>query len=201
MELKTDARSALIIVDVQKDFCPGGALPVPKGAEVVPILNRYIERFKRVGGPVYATRDLHPPDHVSFKSQGGIWPAHCVKGTDGAEFHPALKLPRNTRIVSKATERNQEAYSGFQGTDLQQDLKKKDVETAFVGGLATDYCVKSTVLDALGFGFKAVLLKDAVRGVNLKPDDSEKAIEEMVKKGAKEAFLSDLSLSESSIPS
>lgn len=192
MRFRTDRKSALIIVDVQNDFCQGGALPVPNGDEVVPILNRYIEIFKRVGASIYATRDWHPVNHISFRTQGGIWPPHCVQNTTGAEFHPNLKLPLETRVISKA-DPDKEAYSGFEGTELGEELQKRGIEKVFIGGLATDYCVKNTVLDALKLGFKAVLLEDAIRGVDVNIGDSEKAIEEMLKKGAEKAALPEIS--------
>ncbi len=194
MKVKITKRDALIIVDVQKDFCPGGSLPVPKGDEVVRVLNEYIRMFKDVGAPIYATRDWHPPNHISFKKYGGLWPPHCIKGSSGAEFHPDLKLPKDTIIISKATESDKEAYSGFEGTELKDDLLDKKVKRVFIGGLATDYCVKSTVLDALRYGFKTFLLTDAIRGVDVRPGDSDRAIEEMIKKGAITITISDLTL-------
>ncbi|MFQ6081511.1 MAG: bifunctional nicotinamidase/pyrazinamidase [Candidatus Bathyarchaeia archaeon] len=192
MRFQLDKKSALIIVDVQNDFCPGGALPVPNGDEVVPILNEYIKKFKEAEASIYATRDWHPVNHMSFKTRGGIWPPHCVQNTRGAEFHPNLTLSPKTKVISKGLDPDKEAYSGFEGTDLREELKKRGIEKVFVGGLATDYCVKNTVLDALKLGFKAVILEDAVRGVDVKPGDSEKALEEMVKKGAKKAVLSEI---------
>jgi len=192
VKLKVDKKSALMVVDVQRDFCPGGALPVPDGDKVIPVLNGYIEKFQGVRSPIYATRDWHPPNHMSFKARGGEWPLHCVQNTEGAEFHPDLKLPEKTRIVSKASDPNKEAYSGFDGTDLEKELRKRGIEKVFVGGLATDYCVRSTVLDALKLGFETILLEDATQGVNVKPGDSAKAVEEMVKKGAKRVALLDV---------
>lgn len=186
-----DKRSALIVVDVQKDFCPGGALPVPEGDKVVPMLNEYIKHFTRAGAAIYATRDWHPSNHVSFRSRGGPWPSHCVQRTEGAEFHPDLRLPDETRIVSKGSDSDREAYSGFDGTDLNRLLKEGGVKRIFVGGLATDYCVKNTVLDGLRAGFDVVLLEDASRGIDARPRDSEEAVEEMVKKGARRARISD----------
>jgi len=192
MKVKIGKGDALIVVDVQRDFCPGGALPVPRGDEVIPVLNEYLERFRRAGAAIYATRDWHPPNHKSFREYGGEWPPHCIQGTEGAEFHPNLKLPSDTLIISKATEPDKEAYSGFEGTNLKEILESRGVKRVFVGGLATDYCVKSTVLDALKYGFEVFLLVDAVRGVDLQPGDSERAIEEMVRRGAKKITLSDL---------
>jgi len=184
-------KDALIIVDVQKDFCTGGALPVPEGEKIVPVLNEYIKKFQAAGALIVATRDWHPPNHSSFKNHGGIWPPHCIQETPGAEFHPDLKLPEETKIISKATSADKEAYSGFDGTDLEKELRNAGIQRLFIGGLATDYCVKSTVLDALRLGFETVLLFDAIKGVNVNPGDSERAIREMLEKGAKKGLLSD----------
>lgn len=180
---------ALIIVDLQKDFLPGGRLGVPQGNEVVPILNAYIERFRAKGLPVFATRDWHPPDHCSFVEQGGPWPPHCVAETPGAQFADGLALPSDTPIVSKATTSQRDAYSGFEGTDLERRLRELGVERVFVGGLATDYCVLNTVRDALRLGFETVLLGDAVRAVNVEPEDGAKAQREMASLGASSTRL------------
>ncbi len=184
MKLKLSKADALIVVDVQRDFCPGGSLAVPEGDTVVPVLNRYMDKFGLKYLPVFATRDWHPENHISFKAYGGIWPVHCVKETDGAKFHPELKLPGSAGIVSKATTPGKEAYSGFQGTRLKSMLQRLKVRRVFVGGLATDYCVKNTVLDALKAGFTVLFLRDASRGVNVHPQDSELAVEQMLEAGA-----------------
>jgi len=184
-------KDALIIVDVQKDFCSGGALPVPEGEKIITVLNKYIEKFSKAGALIVATRDWHPPNHISFKNYGGAWPPHCIQETPGADFHPDLKIPREAKIVSKATSADKEAYSGFDGTGLERELKAAGIRRVFVGGLATDYCVKSTVLDALSLGFETVLLLDAIKGVDVNPGDSERAIKEMLKRGAKKGLLSD----------
>ena len=184
MPVKVGKGDALVVVDVQRDFLPGGALPVPKGDEVVPALNRYIELFTGKGLPVIFTRDWHPRDHISFKERGGPWPPHCVQGTPGAEFAPGLTVPEGAIIVSKATSRDKEAYSGFDGTDLHERLQELGVKRIFVGGLATDYCVKATVLDGLKLGYEVYLLTDAVRGVDVNPGDSDRAIGEMTSAGA-----------------
>ena len=176
---------ALIIVDVQNDFVPGGSLAVPHGDEIVPVLNQYIAAFVAAGLPVVATRDWHPADHCSFKAQGGIWPPHCVAGTTGAAFAPALALPASATIVSKAAERDRDAYSGFAGTDLEARLRQADVTRLFVGGLATDYCVLNTVRDARSLGLDVVLLADAVAAVNVKPGDGPRALAEMLRLGAR----------------
>jgi nicotinamidase/pyrazinamidase len=182
-------KEALIIVDVQNDFCPGGTLAVDEGDRVVPVLNRYIREFIKAGSPVFATRDWHPENTRQFKSNGGQWPPHCIQGSRGAEFHPDLQLPKDAIIISAGSDPNEEGYSGFEGRDdkgntLEARLREQGVERLYVGGLATDYCVKHTVLDGLRAGFKVVLLEDASRGVNLKPDDSKNAVEEMVRAGA-----------------
>lgn len=190
--MKMGNRAALIVVDVQNDFCPGGALPVPEGDQVVPVLNAYIRLFLRQRAPIYATRDWHPADHVSFKAQGGIWPPHCVQGTRGAEFHQQLTLPGEAAVISKGSDPKEEAYSGFQGTGLGARLKRQGIRRLFIGGLATDYCVKNTVLDALGEGFETALLQDASRGVEVKPGDTEQALSEMARAGAHAVTLSDL---------
>ena len=189
LKIKVGRKHALIIVDVQKDFCPGGTLPVPEGDKIIPNLNKYVEIFRKNGGKIYATRDWHPENHISFKEHGGLWPKHCVQGTEGAEFHPNLKLPEDAVIISKGTDPLREAYSGFEGTDLKKKLKQEGIVRVFVGGLATEYCVKNTVLDAIKFGFETVLLMDAIKGIDLKPSDSIKAIDEMVKKGVKTVKL------------
>ncbi len=192
MKIKLREKDALIIVDLQKDFCPGGALAVPEGDQIVPVVNTYIEHFQNHKGSVVATRDWHPENHVSFKEFGGIWPIHCVQNTEGAEFHSDLKLPKDVVIISKADTPEKESYSGFDGTNLEKTLKGKGITRIFVCGLATDYCVRATVLDGLRLGFCVFLLIDATKGVNLQPDDSERAILEMLEKGAVGITLQDL---------
>ncbi|MEM2122724.1 MAG: nicotinamidase [Candidatus Bathyarchaeia archaeon] len=192
MNVRINKDSALIIVDVQRDFLPGGALPIPKGDEVIPALNEYVEIFKRMGGKIFATRDWHPVNHISFKSRGGPWPTHCVQGTRGAEFHEALKLPRDVIVISKATGPDMESYSGFAGTDLADMLRRNGIKRVFIGGLATEYCVKNTILDAVKEGFETYFLEDASRGIDLKPGDVEKAIGEMLKKGVLKIRISNI---------
>lgn len=182
-------KDALLIIDVQNDFCPGGALAVADGDKVVPALNRYIERFEKSRLPIFATRDWHPQKTRHFKAYGGLWPPHCIQGTKGAEFRPDLRLPPDAVIVSAGMAADEEGYSGFDGRDdrgagLADLLRTHGVERIFVGGLATDYCVKHTVLDGLKHGFKVVLLEDASRGVNLQPGDSERSVEQMLQAGA-----------------
>ena len=177
MAIVIDPRTdALIVVDVQRDFCPGGALAVPRGDEVVPVVNRLLALTDWLA---VATRDWHPVDHCSFTAYGGTWPPHCVAGTEGASFHPDLDETRIRRVVSKATTRDAEAYSGFQGTDLAAALAARGVRRVFVCGLATDYCVKATALDARRAGFEVGVIDDGVRGVEVRPGDCGQAIDEM----------------------
>ena len=175
---------ALLIVDVQQDFLPGGNLAVPDGDAVVPVLNEYIRTFTRHGLPVYATRDWHPANHCSFEPQGGPWPPHCVANTAGAEFATNLALPENTTVISKATLTDKDAYSGFEDTDLDLQLTKNHITTLYIGGLATDVCVLNTVKDALRNDYRVYLLTDAIRAVNARPGNAEKAIDEMQQAGA-----------------
>ncbi len=184
MKTVLDAGDALIVADVQNDFLPGGSLAVPLGDEIIPLLNRYIERFHAHGLPIFATRDWHPPDHCSFLQQGGQWPPHCIAATPGAAFPAALKLPSDTRIISKATSREQDAYSGFAGTQLNALLQACNVRRLFIGGVATEYCVRNTVQDALRHHYKVFILVDAVRALNLQADDGPHALEEMAHLGA-----------------
>jgi nicotinamidase/pyrazinamidase len=184
MATKFSATDALIIVDVQNDFLPGGRLAVPRGDEIIPLLNRYLAGFELEKLPIFATRDWHPPNHCSFQTQGGPWPVHCVMQTQGAEFPAALRLPSWAVVISKGSSPDQEAYSGFEGTNLETRLRKASVEHLFVGGLATDYCVLNTVRDGVKRGFKIMLLKDSIRAVNVHPDDGRKAEEEMLRLGA-----------------
>ena len=182
-------KKALIIVDVQNDFCPGGALPVPEGDRVVPVFNRYIELFNAWGLPIYATRDWHPEKTIHFKEFGGPWPPHCLQGAKGAEFHPGLKLPRDTVIISAGDTFEDEGYSAFEGHDEEgksfiEVLRAAAIEHLLVGGLATDYCVRATVLDALKNGFKVTLLIDAIKGIDVNEGDSRRALVEMMDKGA-----------------
>ena len=189
-----DQRSALLIVDVQNDFCPGGALAVEHGDRVVATLNAYSERFQALQLPIYASRDWHPAHTKHFKEFGGVWPPHCVQGTDGAEFHADLDLPAESNIVTKGDSIEDEGYSAFEGQlpdgeRLADRLEQEGVDRLYVGGLATDYCVRASVLDARKQGLKVVLLLDAVRGVNLQEGDSDRAIEEMRAAGVETATL------------
>jgi nicotinamidase/pyrazinamidase len=183
---------ALIVVDVQNDFLPGGRLAVPEGDKVVPALNRYLAAFVAHALPVYATRDWHPVNHCSFKVQGGPWPPHCIAGSNGAQFPPGLDLPHYATIVSKADTAGRDAYSGFEGTNLDVCLRAQEVRRVFVGGLATDYCVLNTVRDACRLGYEVRLLADAIRAVNIEPGDGYKAENEMLRLGARPVTWPDL---------
>ncbi len=174
---------ALIIVDVQNDFCPGGTLAVEHGDEVVAPLNKLIDEFLAQGAPVYKTRDWHPPTTKHFTKYGGTWPIHCVQNTKGAEFHPELKDDPRIQIISKGLG-DTDCYSGFDETDLAEQLRRQGVKEVLIGGLATDYCVKNTVLDAIKKGFQVKAIEDAMRPVELNPGDGERAIEEMRVAGA-----------------
>ena len=180
---------ALIIVDVQNDFCPGGALAVPYGDEVVPVINRLLEhRWLSV-----ATMDWHPAEHCSFESRGGSWPPHCVQQTAGAELHSALDAPKVQLVITKGSHPDQEAYSGFHGTNLAKILRDKGVHRVVVCGIATDYCVRATAHDALHEGFEVLVLEDAIRGVEVHPGDCQRAIVELRQAGAEMIVSSDLS--------
>jgi nicotinamidase/pyrazinamidase len=166
---------ALIVVDVQNDFCRGGALEVADGDAVVEPINRLAAELPFV----LATRDWHPPDHLSFASEGGPWPVHCVRDTPGAQFHPELAVDRIDVIVDTGFTRELEGYSGFEGTNLEQLLRDHDVDRVHVAGLALDYCVLETALDAKRGGFDVVLHRDATRAVEVKPGDGERALEKL----------------------
>ncbi len=180
---------ALIIVDVQNDFCPGGALAVPQGDEVIPTINQLLRhRWLSV-----ATMDWHPADHCSFEPHGGPWPPHCVQGTAGAELHPELDTSRIQIIITKASRPDRDAYSGFDGTELAKILREKGVKRVAVCGIATDYCVRATALDALKEGFEVLVLEDAIRGVEVNPGDCQRALDGLCQAGAQLIVSSDLS--------
>jgi nicotinamidase/pyrazinamidase len=181
--MTSNTKQALIVVDVQNDFCPGGTLAVPHGDEVVAPLNKLIDKFLERGDPVFKSRDWHPRSTKHFSAYGGTWPVHCVQNTKGAQFHPALRDDPRIKIVSKGLGET-DGYSAFEETDLGSQLHNAGVQELIVGGLATDYCVKNTVLDALGQGFKVKALENAMRPVELQPGDGERAIEDMRAAGA-----------------
>ena len=170
---------ALIVVDMQNDFCSGGALEVPEGDAVIEPINQLLERSSFV----VATRAWHPPDHASFAVNGGPWPMHCVQGSAGAELHPRIKHERIDVVVDAGRTRDAEGYSGFEQTELERLLRRHAVDRVHVGGLALDYCVKATALDAQRAGFEVVLHRDATRAVEVKPGDGERALRELRKAG------------------
>ena len=181
--MSTQSKQALIVVDVQNDFCPGGTLAVAHGDEVVAPLNELIDEFLERGDPVYKSRDWHPPETKHFQAYGGTWPVHCVQNTPGAEFHPQLKDDPRIRVISKGLG-DTDCYSAFDETDLASQLRDQGVKELIVGGLATDYCVKETVLAGIKEGFKVKAVENAMRSVELKPGDGERAIQEMRAAGA-----------------
>ena len=183
------AQDALLIVDVQNDFCPGGSLAVAQGDGVIPPLNAVAAWMVAHGRPVFASRDWHPRETRHFSEQGGPWPVHCVQDTLGAAFHPDLRLPPGTTVVSKGTDRADDGYSAFEGRDaqgvaLREDLRAAGVDHLYVGGLATDYCVRASVLAALGEGLRVTVLDDAIAAVEVQPGDGARAIAEMHEAGA-----------------
>jgi nicotinamidase/pyrazinamidase len=184
MPVKFEPSDALIIVDMQNDFCPGGALAVSEGDAVIPALNRLISKAREAGVPVYASRDWHPADHMSFAARGGPWPPHCVQNTEGAAFHPDLRLPKDTILVTKGTDPDAEAYSAFEGTDLEQRLREAGIKRIWIGGLTQDYCVKESTLDAIRAGLEVHVILKATRPVNARPEDGAKALEAMKRAGA-----------------
>jgi len=182
MKVRLGAGDALLLVDVQSDFLPGGSLPVPDGDKIIPTLNRYIGFFQTHDLPIFATRDWHPKNHCSFLQRGGLWPPHCIAETQGAAFPDSLELPPDAHIISKATSPEKDAYSGFDGTQLHALLQSFGIHRLFVGGLATEYCVLNTVKDALRYGYSTFVLQDAVRAISVL--DGLKVLEEMERLGA-----------------
>ena len=182
--MKSDkGKRALLVIDVQNDFCPGGQLAVPDGDQVIRPLNSLIREFLERDEPVFKSRDWHPARTKHFQSYGGTWPVHCVQHTPGAEFHPELVHDSRINVVSKGLG-DEDSYSAFDGTDLAEQLRRQGVEEVWVGGLATDYCVKNTVLDAVREGFRVKVVREAVRPVEVKAGDGERAVAEMQKAGA-----------------
>lgn len=175
--------SALLIVDLQNDFLPGGTLGVAKGNQVAQACRRYLDTFVAHARPVFLSRDWHPAAHCSFQKQGGLWPDHCVAETPGAQFAAALNIPDNAAIISKGTAQDKDAYSAFDNTDLDARLKKNNITHLYLCGLATDYCVRASALDARRLHYEVTLLTDAIAAVNVHPDDGERAIKEMQNAG------------------
>lgn len=182
--MKLTETDALIVVDVQNDFCPSGSLAVEGGDDVATALSGLATHFRIKGARTFATQDWHPDKHSSFTEQGGTWPPHCVQGSRGAEFHANLHLPIGTSIIRKGADPAVDAYSGFLDSNLEEQLRRSDIKRLFVGGLATDYCVLNTVLDARKLGFETFLIEDAIAAVNTAPEDGENAIQKMKDNGA-----------------
>ena len=181
--------TAVLVVDVQRDFCPDGALAVPNGDRVVPVLNQILRAAHARRLTVYATRDWHPSDSSHFLAGGGPWPVHCVAGSPGARFHPDLRLPEGTQVVNKGMTANSDGYSSFEGclddgTTLAHDLRHRGITHLVTGGLATDYCIRHSVLDAIRRGWRVTLVTDAIAAVELTPNDGEQALAEMHAAGA-----------------
>jgi nicotinamidase/pyrazinamidase len=191
---------ALLVTDMQIDFLPGGALPVESADELIPVINDYIKRFEDTKAHVVASRDWHPANHISFKAQGGPWPPHGVQDTEGVKFSPQIKFPNHTIVISKATTPKHEAYSAFETTNLKDELRQLGVKRLFVAGVATDYCVVNTVIDARKLGFETVVLMDAILGINVKAGDADQAIVTMVKSGAVQATVADFPNIEDRLP-
>ena len=193
--MRIGEKDGLIAVDVQNDLCSGGAVAVEGGDEIARSISEVSLKFRAKGGRVYATQEWHPADHSSFEESGGPWAAHCVQATKGAELHPDLRLPIGTSIIRKGAGKREDALSGFEGTNLEEQLTRSGIRRVFVAGLATDYSVLNTVLDAAKKAFETYVLTDLVRATDLEPDAGEKAIARMKEGGAKtttsEALLGD----------
>jgi nicotinamidase/pyrazinamidase len=179
----------LIVVDVQRDFCPGGALPAEAGHLIVPAINRHIAEARALGMPVYASRDWHPAVTKHFKAYGGEWPPHCVEDSMGAQFHPDLQLPDDAIVISKGDDPDRPGYSAFEGrtalgTSLLADLQHRQIDWVFVAGLTTEYCVRQTVLDARRAGLRVSVLLDAIGSIDQHPGDAERAVADMANAGA-----------------
>jgi nicotinamidase/pyrazinamidase len=180
---------ALLLVDPQNDFCPGGSLGVPDGDAVMPVLNAWAEAAERARLPIFVTRDWHPPRTTHFRKYGGVWPEHCIAGTPGAEFHPDFKLPPRATVISKGMSEDEDAYSAFHardqhGAEFLTLLRRHNIEHVYLMGLATDYCVKASTLGGINRGFRITVVQDGIRAVNLAPDDGDKAVAEMREAGA-----------------
>lgn len=183
MAARFEKGDALIVVDVQRDFCPGGALPVPAGDEIIPVLNSWMQSAVAAGAPVYASRDWHPRGHISFQERGGPWPPHCVQDTRGAEFHPDLRLPATARIVTKGVRFDKDQNSAFDDTGLAAELRRDGISRIWVAGLAQDICVQATILDGLKEGFRVHLIAAGTRPVQ--PERAGQVLQELIRAGAR----------------
>jgi nicotinamidase/pyrazinamidase len=180
---------ALLVVDVQRDFCPGGALPASGCDRILPTINAYVAAAGELGMPIYVSRDWHPAVTTHFKPYGGEWPPHCVQGSSGAEFHPDLELPASAIVISKGEDPDRPGYSAFDGhtangEPLLTDLRNRHLDTLCVAGLTTEYCVRQTTLDALRAGLHVSVLTDAIAGIGAHPGDVDRALAEMTRAGA-----------------
>ena len=196
IQMSSATRRALLVVDVQNDFCPGGALAVPQGDRVVDPINRLLAAYATVHATVFASRDWHPLGSSHFVGQGGQWPIHCVADTPGAAFHPQLLLPDGTAVITKGQSPDSDGYSAFDGTlpageTLEAALDERSIDHLTVCGLATDYCVRASVLDARTRGLGVAVVRDAIAAVNLKPGDETGALDEMRAAGAAIVTLDD----------
>lgn len=187
--IQLEQGDALLIVDMQNDFLPGGALGVPEGHQVVAPINQLIAMYVARGLPVFASRDWHPQDHVSFAARGGPWPPHCMAGTEGAAFTAEMALPEDAIVISKADTSDADAYSAFNGTTLARQLRERGITRLTICGLATDYCVLNTVTDALEEGFATIVVPEAMRAVDVHPGDGSRALDRMVARGTVAARL------------
>lgn len=191
---------ALLIVDLQKDFCPGGSLAVSGGDQIIPFINSYIRLFRKYALPIFATRDWHPPRTGHFRKFGGTWPVHCVQNTEGARFHSGVELPPDVTVLSKGMDPEKDDYSSFgatdrDGTPFSRIVHREGIAKIYIGGLTTDYCVRETAMDALRAGVAVTVLEDAIRGVDLSPGDSERALKQMISAGAETTTIEKLSAS------
>jgi nicotinamidase/pyrazinamidase len=182
--MKLSPHDALIVTDIQNDFCPGGSLGVPGGDRIAARMTEVAGAFHERGARVFATQDWHPAGHSSFAEKGGPWPAHCVQGSSGADFHPNLKLPIGTVVIRKGSNPEVDAYSGFLDSDLRERLEEAAIERVFVGGIATEYCVLNTVLDASRYGFEVFVLRDVSAAINVNAGDEDEAYAQMSAAGA-----------------
>src|SRR5437899_2517811 len=196
-DTNSSRHQALIVVDVQRDFCPGGALPASGGDRIIPAVNRYLAEARRLGLPVYASRDWHPPVTSHFVADGGEWPPHCVQGTEGARFHPDLDLPPDAIVITKGDDPQRTGYSAFDGRTpegrlLLSDLRDRGIDSIYVAGVTAEYCVKRTVIDALDAGLRVVVLTDGIAGIDARPGDAARALADIARAGAELAAPSNL---------
>lgn len=189
MDNQLQESDALLVIDMQNDFLPGGSLAVPGAETIIANVNMYIRIFREAGQPIFASRDYHPANHLSFQVNGGPWPIHCVAGTKGAEFHPDLQLPETAVIISTGTSADREGYSALEATPLDGQLKQNGIARVFVCGLATDYCVFASAKDLLQAGYRVVVLTDGIKAVDVQPGDGARAVQSLMKMGATSATL------------